>query len=236
MKLQGKKKKKTNSVRKHLLNRKQIPNHKCQRVLHSGIWVSEEEKKNLITSWEKCRHRDVDGWTFILKGYSKRLWLLMEVLSLFSDWTLSNKGLYSSHSLEILVFSLAGTYLSFKDQPGRKSIGWIQVAGWSHATIPGNWARLARRPPFTIHAHRGPLTGESPVQTTERWGPTGVLWKLQSLWQRILEGRKLSIEFENIKARRGVLWTMASLEVTVNGDRKPQVLSNISPNPENLNH
>ena len=40
----------------------------------------------------------------------------MEFLSLFSDWTLSNQGLYSSHSLEIPAFLLAGTYLSFKDQ------------------------------------------------------------------------------------------------------------------------
>ena len=52
----------------------------------------------------------------------------------------------------------------------------------------------------------------------------------------ILEGRKLSIEFENIKARRDVLWTIASSEVTVNSDKKPQVLSNIFSNPENLNH
>ena len=49
-------------------------------------------------------------------------------------------------------------------------------------------------------------------------------------------GKKVIYRFENVKGRRGVLWTIASLEVTVNGDRKPQVLSNISPNPENLNH
>lgn len=49
-------------------------------------------------------------------------------------------------------------------------------------------------------------------------------------------GRRMSIEFQNIKAGRGGLWASTSLEVNVNNDMRTQVLSSISPNLADINH
>lgn len=69
----------------------------------------------------------------------------------------------------------------------------------------------------------------------EGWGPTGAPWKLWPFWWGILGERSMSIAFQNIKTGRGVLWTGVTLGITVNNGRT-QVLSSISPNPENINY
>lgn len=117
-----------------------------------------------------------------------------------------------THSIPLRYCVFLGWYLPIlsKISSGRNSTGWIQVQT-DHMHLHLENEPQTCRLPFILHSHRGHLTGESLMQPKERWGPTGVLWKLQSLWQRILGGRRMSMEFENIKAGRGVLWTSASL-------------------------
>lgn len=121
----------------------------------------------------------------------------------FSDWTFSNQGVYSPHTLEILCFP----WLVFTYQRSALVETALDGFKWQtdHMHLYLETERQTCRLPFILHSHRGHLTGESPMQPKERWGPTGVLWKLQSLWQRIFGGGRMSMEFENIKAGRGVL-------------------------------
>ena len=129
----------SNLVRKHLWNRKCC--FKPQMSESTSLWrLSPKGRKNSYYFLKKYRHGDVDGWTFILTVYSKWLWLLMEFKKFF--FLIRHLATREfTHPIPLRYCVFLGWYLPIlsKISSGRNSPGWIQVADWSHAFIPGNW-------------------------------------------------------------------------------------------------
>lgn len=98
---------------------------------------SQKEEQKPYYFMKKCRHWNTDGWTFIFKGYSKRLWLLMEFLNCCLIGHLATRDF--SHPIPLRYCPFLGRYSPIllrsaleerADPSGRRT----------HIFIPGNRA------------------------------------------------------------------------------------------------